>query len=142
MNTSKLFVLCIFCAIPICVPFNFKLRLATPIVPYVEPTVLKFIKNEKFTIKQTQNERTETLSLLMCVSVQAKEANKFDTRFAVCQNEIIAKVEEMLQATTFAERIEPDSTTIKKRAKTVINQVLGVDYVVEVLVSEVNYEVN
>ena len=103
----------------------------------------KSIKETPFKVRapgQDDRESSETFSLVLQVKIRKKDDRKFDTRLTECRNEIIDKVTTVLQTATPEQRMENGHTTIKAKAKEAINEVLGIPYVQQVMVTEFNYE--
>jgi hypothetical protein len=88
-------------------------------------------------VQQLRGDQIETFSLVMHVRIRKKDERKFDDQYEKCKNTINDRITSMLKATSPEDRTELNSTAIKAKAKKVINDVLGVTYVQEVLVTEV-----
>jgi len=117
---------------------------SSPVPPGVikpEDVVERAIQEAKaFTGKKTRNDATETYSLVMHVTVRSKESNKFDKRYADCQQAIIDRVSGMLDANVAEYNNEVNYTTLKEKAKREINGVLGTPWVQSVLISNFTFE--
>ena len=77
----------------------------------------------------------------MGVRVRETDGSRFDKRYEKCRDTINDRIETMLRASSPEDLREVSSTAIKARAKKIINDELGINYVQEVLVSAVDYNV-
>ena len=108
-----------------------------PTVAMVE----KPIKDSPFRIVQVRNEDNEEFSLTMHVTVRRTDANKFQTRYEQCTQQIVARVTDVLALTTPEERSgEFGYNAITERVKKVINDVLGTSWVQEVFLTDISYK--
>jgi len=106
-----------------------------------EPMVEVPLQKDPFKVKQVRGEETENLTLRMYVLVKKKDASKFTKQYAQYTQRVIDGVEEILHASSRAERQEPGRNTIKEKSKKEINEVLGTPLVQQVLISEYNFSV-
>jgi hypothetical protein len=88
-------------------------------------------------VQWTRGDQIETFSLVMGVRIRKKDERKYDDQYEKCKNTIKDRVERMLSATSSDDRIELGYTAIKAKAKKTINEVLGIPYIQEVLITDV-----
>ena len=96
---------------------------------------------KSFKVKTIRNEATETFSVTIHVTIQKANAKQFENRYKACEIEITDRVTAILHASSPAERMESGLLTIKEKIKRSINDVLGTPWVLNVLCSNITYEV-
>jgi len=94
-----------------------------------------------FVVTNVRDDGNETFSLTMFVSIQQRDALRFERRFEQCKNEVFDRVATVLRESSRDERLEAGHTAIKERVKQTINDVLGTPWVQQVLFTEITLAV-
>ena len=107
----------------------------------LEPTVEIPLQKNLFRVKQFRGDETENLILRMHVVVKKKESSKFNKQYEQYTQRIIGSVEEILHASSRAERQEPGLNVLREKSKKRINEILGTPLVQQVIISEYSFSI-
>ena len=93
-----------------------------------------------FNVTNVREDGSEVFKVTINVKVRKADLRRFNPRYEQCQNEVIDRVTVVLNASTTAERADPEHTVIKERVKQAINNVLGQPWVQMVFFAEVTHD--
>ena len=117
-------------------------RLVPPNLPTtVRLEEIPIREGRAITVTNLRNEAHEKFTVVIHVQVRRAEKSRFTRQYELRMNEILDRINAVLQATSAEERSEVGHTTIKNRLQRAINEILDTPWVQQVFLTDVDYTI-